>query len=85
MYVPGELPEVSPELEGLKRALEEELRKISESLKVGEFESINLQLLTSALDKNRSGDLINADGTNYDPGNGAGIYHFNGTIFNKLG
>lgn len=83
MYTPGELPTDS--IESLQRALTDELRKISESLRVGEFESINLQELNVALDKNRDGDVIYADGTNYDPGSGVGIYYFNDTIPTKLG
>jgi hypothetical protein len=83
MYTPGELPTDS--IESLQLALKEELLKISESFKVGAFETINLELLSAALDKQRAGDLINADGDNYDPGNGAGIYWFNGTIYTKLG
>jgi len=83
MYSPGELP--SDSIESLKRALEDELRKISESIRIGEFESINLQVLNVAPDKPRAGDHINADGANYDPGSGAGTYCFDGTIYNKLG
>jgi len=83
MYTPGNIPTDS--IESLQLALKEELYKISESFKVGEFETINLQLLSAALDKQRAGDLINADGTNYDPGSGAGIYWFDGTIYTKLG
>ena len=83
MYTPGELPTDS--IESLQRALLDELKKISESFRVGEFETINLQSLSAELDKQRSGDILNADGTNYDPGNGAGIYWFNGTIYTKLG
>jgi len=83
MYIPGEIPTDS--IESLQRAIKEELSKISESFRVGEFESINLQELNVALDKNRNGDVIHADGTNYDPGSGKGIYYFNGTIFTKLG
>lgn len=85
MYTPGDLPTVPTEVEAFKRAMEDELKKISESFRVGEFESINLQELNTALDKNRNGDVIHADGTNYDPGSGKGIYYFDGTIFNKLG
>lgn len=83
MYVPGELPTDS--IEDLQRALTDELRKISESFKVGEFETINLQALSTVLDKQKSGDILRADGDNYDPGEGAGIYWFDGTIYTKLG
>lgn len=58
--------------------------RIAEAFRVGEFEYLNLTPLASALDKPRNGDLINADGTNYDPGEGAGIYLYNNT-FTKVG
>ena len=58
--------------------------RIEDALKLGEYEKITLQQLTVALDKPRNGDVINADGTNYDPGGGAGIYLHNGTIYEKV-
>ena len=82
MYIPGELPTTS--IEELKRALDDELLKISEALRVGEFESINLQKLSVTPDKPRNGDIINADGTNFNPGEGAGIYGYL-TDYTKLG
>lgn len=83
MYTPGELPTDS--IESLQAALNNELQKIAESLKIGEFEAINLKELNRALDKIRNGDIINADGVNYDPGEGQGIYHYDGTTLIKLG
>lgn len=75
----------SPDISNLPAYLEDLEQRIYEAFRTGEFESINLQQLSVALDKNRSGDVIHADGTNYNPGEGAGIYYFNGTIFTKLG
>lgn len=34
--------------------------------------------------KPRDGDIRYADGTNWNPGGGAGIYWFNGTVWTKL-
>lgn len=83
MYTPGDIPTTS--IEDLQRALQDELQRISEAFRIGEFETINLQLLSASLDKIKAGAIINADGTNYDPGSGAGIYWFDGTIYTKLG
>lgn len=58
-------------------------RRIEEAFKVGEFQSINLDPLSVAPDKPRAGDLINADGTNYNPGSGAGIYLYT-TTYTKV-
>ena len=81
-YVPGELS--SESLEALKRSLQDELVKISEAMRVGQFTKINLHPLSVAPDKPRDGDMINADGTNYDPGAGAGIYLYT-TSYEKVG
>lgn len=83
MYIPAELPIDS--IESLQIALNQELRKISEAFQTGEFETINLRKLNVALDKDRDGDVLYADGTNYDPGSGKGFYYFDGTIYTKLG
>lgn len=37
-----------------------------------------------APDKPRSGDLRYADGTNWNPGSGAGIYFYDGASWTKL-
>ena len=58
--------------------------RIEEAFKLGEFESINLNKLTVAPDKPRDSDVINADGTNFNPGSGSGLYLYNGTIYEKV-
>lgn len=35
--------------------------------------------------KPRDGDIRYADGTSWNPGSGAGVYYFNGTIWKLLG
>jgi hypothetical protein len=73
-YVPGELS--SESLEALKRSLQDELLKISEAIRIGQFERINLESLAVEPSKPRLGDVVNADGTNWNPGEGAGIYRY---------
>lgn len=50
--------------------------RIESALKVLEVDSINLRSLAVAPDKPRADDLINADGTNFNPGSGSGLYLF---------
>ena len=57
--------------------------RIEEAFRVGEFESINLSEINVAPSKPRDGDLVNADGTNWNPGSGKGIYFYD-TTYNKL-
>lgn len=83
MYDPSELPQTS--VQDLARAVTDELQRVAESIRVASFNTINLQERHSALDKPRNGDLINADGTDYDPGSGKGIYYYNGSAYVKLG
>jgi hypothetical protein len=58
-----------------------ELRKIEESIKI--FDFIPLRILNVAPSKPSPG-LYAADGTNWDPGTGAGVYYFNGSTYTKL-
>ena len=83
MYDPSEIPQTS--VEDLARAVTDELQRISEAFRIASFDSINLSERHVPLDKPRDGDVINADGTNYDPGSGKGIYYYNGSTYVKLG
>lgn len=80
-YDPSEIPNTS--LEDIARAVTDELKRIAESINTTDV--IRIAERNVALDKPRDGDVINADGTNYDPGSGKGIYYFDGTSYNFLG
>ncbi len=60
-------------------------KRIDEAFRVGEFGAFNLSEINVVPDKPRDGDIINADGTDYDPGSGKGIYYYNGSSYVKLG
>ena len=45
---------------------------------------LRLEQTNVAPTKPRDGDIRYADGTNWDPGSGAGIYFFNGTSWTQL-
>jgi len=83
MYAPQEIP--SSSVEDLARVLTSELQRIADALSNPEFDTMNLVEKNVALDKPRDGDTVNADGTNWNPGSGKGIYYFNGTSYVKLG
>ena len=44
-----------------------------------------LQQLNVAPDRPRNGMVVLADGTNWDPGSGAGVYAYYGSAWVKLG
>ena len=76
---------VIPEVDSiLKNYLIDLEHRISEAFRVGEFETINISEINRELDKPRDGDVINADGVNYNPGSGKGLYYFDGTTYTKL-
>jgi len=81
-YTPGALPTDS--IESLAAALEDELTRISDALRVGEFESISLATLYVSPEKPREGDIINADGATFDPGSGKGAYEYKNGVYSKL-
>lgn len=79
-YTRGNVPET---LEDIRRFVEEELDKLGaivNALVDGELEESHV-----APGKPRNGMLRYADGTNWDPGSGKGIYHYDGTSWNLLG
>lgn len=76
-YVPNQVP-VSKEIE-LTRFLTTELDKIQiaiRSLADGHLDQTNV-----APTKPREGDIRYADGTNWNPASGKGVYHYDGTVW----
>lgn len=87
MYTPTSSPNVpldSDTLVMLLSWLEAELREISAEFNRG-VESILLEEMHTAPDRPRTGMIVLADGTNWNPGAGAGYYGYYGGAWNKLG
>ena len=81
MYVPSAVPADTSELsEFLKLELLTISREIAEKKPF-----MLLQNLNKAPDKPRDGMIVKADGTNWNPGSGAGVYAFDGSVWNFLG
>lgn len=79
-YAPGIPPDNAAEM---RRFLLEELQKISaaiSALAAGHLDKVNVAPV-----KPRAGDIRYADGTNWNPGLGAGIYYYSGAAWVLLG
>jgi hypothetical protein len=64
--------------------LEAELRKIQEAL--SSLQSVlSLKELHAEPPKPRNGDIVYADGTDWDPGSGRGVYLYKGATWTLLG
>ena len=78
-YEPGPLPE-NPEELGIY--------VVTEFMRLGNIllnqSLLRLEETHVAPDKPRDGDIRSADGTEWDPGDGQGIYWFNGASWTKL-
>lgn len=79
-YVPDNAPS---DIRDLPRYVEVELYKIKKALDI---------LILGHLDKTyvappkpRDGDIRYADGTEWNPGSGVGVYYYNGSAWVKLG
>ena len=81
MYQPRIVP-IEPD--DIPRFLNEELPRISREMS-GASDYIMLNVLNVAPDKPRAGMLVEADGTNWDPGSGAGTYIYRSGAWVKLG
>ena len=79
MYQPTTLTD-----KDLSRQQNEENRKLANALSNPVFENITLVVVNSAPSKPRQGVLYYADGDNWNPGDGAGIYLFDGTNYNRI-
>lgn len=65
----------------LSRFLAEELIKVESAIRLAQG---HLDKSFAAPAKPRDGDIRYADGTSWNPGSGAGIYWFNGSVWAKL-
>lgn len=79
-YTPNLVPE-SPEQ--LRRFLQDEFLRVAAAIDA--LAAGHLDKSYAAPDKPRDGDIRYADGTNFNPGSGAGVYYYNGTTWKLLG
>jgi len=77
-YSPENVPN---DVNELVRFLQDELNKIKDA--IGEDNFLQLTVLNVAPTKPQIG-LYRADGVNWNPGAGAGVYEYNGTTYTKL-
>ena len=78
-YQPGSIPE-NPDYLG--EFVIRELKKLGDIL--FNVSALRLEELHAEPDKPRSGDIRYADGTNWNPSGGRGIYAYIGTTWTKL-
>lgn len=84
-YSPKQTPVVNDrELQLVVRWLEDELREIASSIEVPEVEIQSFSILNTAPSKPSNGDVAYADGTNWNPGSGAGLYERKAGAWSKL-
>lgn len=72
VYEPTVAPTDSPPR--LRGWLSHQLRQIADTLTEPEVTRIHLAELNAAPSRITDGDIVRADGTNWNPGSGAGIY-----------
>lgn len=83
-YVPGVFPVGgSDEIQALKRFLREELVRVHAALEI--VSDGYLEVTTAAPSKPRNGMLRRADGTNWNPGSGQGVYCYYASAWHFLG
>jgi len=64
--------------------IEQELQRISAALEYLEVPRVRITESNVVPDRPRKGDIARADGTNWNPGSGAGVYEYNGSTWTKL-
>ena len=81
MYVPKNSPE--DRLEDIREWAEDEFLELSKNLVLSDF--LRVKKLTEPPMKFLEGMIVFADGANWDPGSGEGIYCYYNSQWNKLG
>lgn len=71
-----------PNIEAVVKWIEDENRRLAFAL--NEFTTLRFQILNVAVEKPREGMVVWADGTNWNPGFGAGPYAYIGGAWTKL-
>lgn len=79
-YIPGLIPDDS---KAIPRFLAEELRKLASVVNLGLVKEV--EFLHVAPAKPREGDICGADGVDWNPGGGKGVYTYYSATWNKLG
>lgn len=79
LYTPSNTPE---EYDAV--FLQRELERIAIALQELEPPWVILSPQNNAPDRTKEGMVVNADGTNWNPGSGAGLYEYIGGSWNKL-
>ncbi len=78
-------PDNQHSTEVLLRWIRDELLEVEAALDHPETDRINLSVRHSEPDKPREGDLVRADGTDWNPGAGEGVYEYTaGGSWSKL-
>lgn len=81
VYYPSR-PASITDIESLWRYVDEELNLISREF--GEMSAVELRPINVEPTKPREGMIVYADGTNWDPGSGVGVYVYSGGTWVKL-
>jgi len=82
MYEPTSIPSDAPP--GIRSWLSQQFRRVADSLRAPEVNGLRFSILTAPPATFQNGDLVFADGTNWNPGGGAGLYQRVGGAWSKL-
>jgi hypothetical protein len=82
MYSPTPIPADAPR--DLRSWLADQLRQIADALARPEVNGLRFAQLAAEPDKLTTGDVVWANGSDWNPGSGAGLYEYRGGAWHKL-
>lgn len=80
-YTPGTTPKID-DADDLRKYVEDELKKIAQAL--NEQIAVDLRPVFRAPDRPREGMLVYADGSDWNPGSGEGVYVYKNAAWSPL-
>ena len=81
-YAPTAIPFDAPR--GLRAWLADQLRQLAAVVAAPSVSLVEFDVLHAAPDRLATGLLVFADGTDWNPGSGAGLYEYRGSVWHKL-
>ena len=82
MYQPSAVPDNAPA--GLKAWLADQVRQIANELLSPQVRALQLQIIGTEPARVRNGMIVYADGAEWNPGSGAGVYAYQSGAWVKL-
>ena len=84
-WVPDPAHGISTEPKAILSYMSRQFRNLAATLEAFQVNWVQMTVVHNEPDKPRAGMMVEVDGTNWDPGSGAGLYIYRGGAWTRIG